>query len=89
MSDTSSAEAHTLGWLDAYRLRWKRRRLLWRAFRSRHQLTTLQDRTDQIKPGDLIVVTTLRNEASRLSWYLKHYRELGIDHFLIVDNDFL
>ncbi|MEX0317701.1 MAG: glycosyltransferase family 2 protein [Ruegeria sp.] len=82
----STAQAHQIGWIDAYRLRWKRRRLLWRSFRSRHQLTVLADRTAQIEPGDILAVTTLRNEATRLPWYLSHYRRLGINRFLIVDN---
>ncbi|TMV07275.1 glycosyltransferase family 2 protein [Ruegeria sediminis] len=72
--------------MDAYRLRWKRRRLLWRSFRSRHHLTALADRTGRIGPGDILAVTTLRNEITRLPWFLHHYRRLGVDHFLVVDN---
>ncbi|WP_425596256.1 glycosyltransferase family 2 protein [Ruegeria faecimaris] len=75
-----------IGWVQRYRLRLKRRRLLWRSFRSRHQLTQLVDRTDQIRPGAILVFTTLRNEITRLPWYFHHYRSLGVDHFLIVDN---
>lgn len=71
---------------EAYRLRWKRRRLLWRAVRARHQLTPVADRTEAIRPGDILSVTTLRNEMQRLPFFLRHYRRLGIGHFLVVDN---
>nr|WP_255732811.1 glycosyltransferase family 2 protein [Ruegeria sp. Ofav3-42] len=64
----------------------KRRRLLWRSFRSRHQLSCLADRTLQFGPADVLTFTTLRNEIERLPWYLRHYRALGVDHFFIVDN---
>ncbi len=69
-----------------YRLRWKRRRLLMRAWRSRHQLNSVNDQTDKITRGSILAFTTLRNEITRLPWFLHHYRSLGVDHFLIVDN---
>lgn len=71
----------------AYRLRWKRRRFLARAWQKSGQLTAVRDRTDGIKPGAILCFATLRNEALRLPYYLDHYRKLGVDHFLIVDND--
>lgn len=71
---------------QAYKLRLKRRRLLWRSLRSRHQLACLQDYTARITPSDILCVTTLRNEALRLPFFLQHYRDLGVDHFLVVDN---
>ncbi|WP_226779872.1 glycosyltransferase family 2 protein [Oceaniglobus trochenteri] len=71
----------------AYRLRWKRRYLLSRAVRKRHQLKPLQDRTAQIEPGQILLFCTLRNEALRLPYFLDHHRALGVDHFLFVDND--
>jgi glycosyl transferase family 2 len=71
---------------DAYRLRWKRKRLLWRSFRSRHQLANLADHTGAIRDNDVLAVVVLRNEAERLPFFLSHYRRLGVGHFLIVDN---
>lgn len=71
---------------EAYRMRWKRRRLLWRSFRSRHHLTALSDRTGAIRAGDVLLVMTQRNEALRLPFFLKYYRALGVGHFLVVDN---
>jgi len=70
----------------AYRLRWKRRRLLFRALRKRRQLTAVIDRTDRIAPGAILAAATVRNEATRLPHFLNHHRRLGVDHFLFVDN---
>ena len=72
---------------QAYRLRWKRRYFLVRAFRKRRQLRCLQDRTKAIQAGDILGFSTMRNEMLRLPGYLDHYRQLGVRHFLIVDND--
>ncbi len=81
-----SLEDQPLTWVERYRLRLKRKRLLWRSFRSRHQLKSLTDRTQKITPGAILAFTTLRNEISRLPWFFHHYRTLGVDHFLMVDN---
>lgn len=45
------------------------------------------NRTDDIRPGDVLVMTTLRNERVRLDYFFRYYRNLGVDHFIIVDND--
>lgn len=68
-------------------MRVERRHLLWRAFRSRHALTPVAKRTGQIGTGDILVFTTLRNERERLPFFLSYYRQKGIAHFLMVDND--
>ncbi|RBI82680.1 glycosyltransferase family 2 protein [Rhodosalinus halophilus] len=73
-------------WL-AYRLRWKRRRLLFRALRKRRQLAVVADRTCRIRRGDILAFVTVRNEALRLPFFLEHHRRLGVDHFLFVDNE--
>ena len=70
----------------AYKLRWKRRRLLWRSFRSRWQLKTVADRTKTIDSDGILLFATMRNERERLDHFLRHYRKLGVSHFLIVDN---
>jgi len=72
---------------QAYRLRWKRRELIWRAVRARRDLRPVADRSAAIRPGDVLVVAVLRNEAAHLPGFLAHYRALGAGHFLIVDND--
>lgn len=69
-----------------YKLRLRRKRLLWRGFRSRHKLTPVENHTRQISPADILLFATVRNEALRLPYFLQHYRTLGVRHFLIVDN---
>lgn len=72
---------------QSYRLRLQRKRWRIRAFRKRRDLKPIADRTDQIRSDDLLVFCTLRNEKVRLPFFLEYYRNLGIGHFLIVDND--
>lgn len=50
-------------------------------------MTSLRDRTAQIAPNAILALVTLRNERVRLPYFLDYYRSIGIDHFLIVDND--
>ena len=64
----------------------ERRRSQIRALRKRKELSSVADRTDTIKTGAVLAFVTLRNEKPRLPYFLKYYRALGIDHFLIVDN---
>nr|WP_233253195.1 glycosyltransferase family 2 protein [Paracoccus binzhouensis] len=71
---------------SAWRLRWKRRKLIWRAIRAGRALAPLADRTAAIRPGDILLFATLRNEMQRLPEFLAHYRKLGVRHFLVVDN---
>lgn len=73
--------------LQSYRLRIRRRHRLVRAIRKRRELRSMADRTAQIKPSDLLAFSTLRNEHIRLPYFLDYYRNKGINHFLIVDND--
>ena len=73
--------------LQSYRLRIRRRHRLVRAIRKRRELRSMADRTAQIKPSDLLAFSTLRNEHIRLPYFLDYYRNKGINHFLMVDND--
>jgi hypothetical protein len=75
-----------LGALSSYRLRLQRKRWLIRAFRKRRELKPVANRTKTIKHDDILVFTTLRNEIARLPYFLKYYRNLGINHFVMVDN---
>ncbi|GIT91469.1 hypothetical protein JANAI62_19260 [Jannaschia pagri] len=70
----------------AYKLRWRRRRLLARSLRKRRQITCRVDRTDLIAPGAILAFATVRNEGLRLPHFFDHHRTLGVDHFLVVDN---
>ena len=47
----------------------------------------MSDRTSQVKPDDILCFSTLRNERVRLPYFIKYYRDQGVDHFFIVDND--
>ncbi|KNG93440.1 glycosyl transferase family 2 [Pseudaestuariivita atlantica] len=67
-------------------MRLRRHRLRIRAVRKRRELTSVADRTGQIAPQDVLVLSTLRNERRRLPHFLKYYRDMGVKHFLIVDN---
>lgn len=87
MSKSAELMATTSALREAYRLRWKRRRLLWRSYHKRGQLSAAVNRTAQITPGATLCFSTMRNEAVRLPFWLEHHRKLGVDHFLIVDND--
>lgn len=69
-----------------YRRRWIRRKLLWRAFRSRWALRQVTDNRHVIAPDTILGFVTLRNEIMRLPYYLEHYRKLGVGHFFVVDN---
>ncbi|MGR3435205.1 MAG: glycosyltransferase family 2 protein [Shimia sp.] len=76
-----------MGAIGSYKLRLQRKRWLARAWRKRGELRNVVDRTGEIKPGDILVFSTQRNEHVRLPYFLKYYRERGAAHFLIVDND--
>ncbi len=39
-----------------------------------------------LRPSDIVLLATERNERVRLPFFLRYYRDLGVDHFLIVDN---
>ena len=45
-----------------------------------------QNNTSKIKKKDIILFSTLRNEGFRIEHFLKYYRQLGINHFIFVDN---
>ncbi|WJS83393.1 glycosyltransferase family 2 protein [Paracoccus sp. TOH] len=68
------------------RRRTRRQWLIGRALNRARALRPVQNRTDAIRPGDILVFVTLRNELIRLPWFFDHYRKLGVQHFLVVDN---
>ncbi|OCX65406.1 glycosyl transferase family 2 [Thioclava sp. SK-1] len=67
-------------------MRLHRKRLLIRAFRKRSELRCIMDRTQVIKKSDILAFVTLRNERVRLPFFLRYYREMGVHHFIFVDN---
>jgi hypothetical protein len=75
-----------VGLWDSYRMRVRRKRWLVRAVRKSSELTCLQDNTRAIQRDDVLLVSTMRNEQIRLPYFLEYYRNLGVNHFLFVDN---
>ena len=39
-----------------------------------------------IAPADTLLFACVRNEAERLPYFLEYHRQMGVDHFLVVDN---
>lgn len=72
--------------LTSYMLRLQRKRCKIRAFRKRRELVAVRDRTASIKPHDILLFCTFRNEDVRLPYFLDYYRRLGVDHFIMVNN---
>ncbi|MEM6477744.1 MAG: glycosyltransferase family 2 protein [Pseudomonadota bacterium] len=68
-------------------MRLHRKRYIARAIRKRRELRNVVNRTNEIRKGDILLFSTQRNEKVRLPYFLEYYRDLGVDHFLIVDND--
>lgn len=76
-----------MGIARTYRLRLQRKRWRIRAFRKRRELTRVINRTGAIRKRDILLFSTARNERIRLPYFLQYYRDMGVSHFLIVDND--
>ena len=70
---------------EAYRMRWKRRRLAFRAWRKGRELIRLGP-APRLARGAIPCFAVVRDEAVRLPHWLAHHRVLGVDRFLIVDN---
>ncbi len=75
-----------MGALTSYRLRWRRKRWRIRAFRKRRDLSCVKNRSKKMRKDDILLFVTLRNERIRLPYFLKYYRDLGVNHFFMVDN---
>ena len=73
--------------MGAIRLRARRRRGHLRAYVHGKELTPVADRSARIAPGAILLLSTVRNERIRLPYFMRYYRDLGVDHFLFVDND--
>ena len=80
-------KGHDLGAIESYRMRLIRKRWQVRALRKSRELTSVNDRTSDIGHDDLLAFSTFRNEKVRMPYFLDYYREKGVNHFLMVDND--
>lgn len=56
-------------------------------WRSGRQLTIRQNNLKKIKDSDIILFCCLRDEAFRLDFFYTYYREMGVNHFIFVDNN--
>ena len=72
---------------ESYKLRLRRRRLILRALRKSRELKCVQNNTKAIGKSDIIWVSTMRNEAIRIPFFLQYYRDMGVNHFPFIDND--
>lgn len=75
-----------MGLWDSYKMRIRRKRRIIRAARKSFEMSTEVDRTPNIRKNDILLICVLHNERVRLPYFLKYYRDLGVDHFLFVDN---
>src|SRR5439155_5215032 len=50
-------------------------------------LERLDDRPFTIEPHEILGCVTVRDEVDRLPFFLDYYERLGVDRFLVVDND--
>lgn len=71
---------------NRYKLRLKRRRRRIRSVRKSKELSLVYDNTDKILKNDILLFSTIRNEYTRLKFFLKYYRNMGVNHFFFVDN---
>lgn len=56
------------------------------AYKHGLNLSCRQDHTRNIRKKDILLFSTLRNEAFRIEHFLEYYRKQGVGHFLFVDN---
>ena len=70
----------------AYKLRLKRQRFLFRAWRKSYQLRMILNRTSSIK-NRYFVIHYRQKRNTKVTLFLNHHRALGICHFIVVDND--
>ncbi|MEO0524719.1 MAG: glycosyltransferase family 2 protein [Pseudomonadota bacterium] len=67
-------------------MRLRRKQRLARALRKTSELRAVEDKTRLIHDDDILLFSTVRNELPRLKYFLNYYRNLGVNHFLFVDN---
>jgi len=50
------------------------------------QLEVVNRATGRKHPDSPAVISVIKNESDRLADFLRHYREAGIEHFILIDN---
>lgn len=59
----------------------------WEAACAHYRLERRDRRTLEIAPDEILCCLVARNERVRLPYFFRYYRELGVDRFLVIDND--
>jgi hypothetical protein len=54
--------------------------------RAGRQLKLVQSNLEAIRPGNIIAFCCLRNEQFRMPFFASYYRNIGVKHFIVVDN---
>jgi hypothetical protein len=62
-------------------------RRLYTPYKHGRDLKLVHDNTSALRSSDVLLVTCQRNELVRLPYFFDYYRNLGVNHFLIIDND--
>ena len=56
------------------------------ALKHASDLHLIQNNLSTIHKNDILLFSTMKDEGFRLPYFLSYYRELGVKHFIIVDN---
>jgi hypothetical protein len=72
---------------SAIRRRLDRREIRSRAARVWRYVDVINDDTRNIRKDDVILVTMFRDERRRIRQFIAYYRNLGVNHFIMLDND--
>jgi len=74
----------------------KRAKHIWDQLLQRHYIPIVHSQIDSlkriennalnVKPGEILLFSAMYNELWRIPWFLDYYRDLGVDHFFIIDN---
>jgi hypothetical protein len=54
--------------------------------RHRRELRLVQDNLRTLRADDVVLVSCLRNELVRMPFFVNYYRNLGVNHFMLIDN---
>lgn len=71
---------------ESFYLRHQRRIRRLRALRKQRELTIVNNRHNTRQANDVFLFSTVYNEVDRLPYFLKYYRDMGVNHFFFVDN---
>lgn len=84
-------------WAAYHQGNFKREKELWQLFKKLYYIPQIQPVEEGIlsliagnpkmpPQHQILLFTCIKNEIDRLSWFLDYYRNLGVTHFFIIDN---